>query len=192
MWVLSASGPVSFCQLAGSPASHGRLYVARAVHCQVRQVSSAQLLSVGCSCRNCPATAGVDTAQLSSSAGVRRPFSYSQSLQLLSSSHLSCSLQLGLSRLTFCRFTGLLARLPRSVSPSLQTSRQTSSPPLAPAIGKGPDFARLGLPAPWPRGPFHILVTFARADPTAHPRSTIAALKAASTARSSSLLSAVF
>ena len=126
VWVLSASGPVSFCQVAGSPASHGRLYVARAVHCQVRQVSSAQLLSVGCSCRNCPATAGVDTAQLSSSAGVRRPFSYSQPLQLLTSTHLSCSLQLGLSRLISCRFTGLLARLPRSVTPSPRTSRQTS------------------------------------------------------------------
>ena len=120
VWVLSASGPVSFCQLAGSPASHGRLYVARAVHCQVRQVSSAQLLSVGRSCRDCPATAGVDTAQLSSSAGVRRPLSYSQSLQLLTSSRLSCSLQLGLSRLTSCRFAGLLARLPRSVSPVVE------------------------------------------------------------------------
>ena len=35
VWVLSASGPVSSCQLAGNPASDGRLYVARAVYCQV-------------------------------------------------------------------------------------------------------------------------------------------------------------
>ena len=129
----SASGPVSFCQQAGSPASHGRLCVARAVHCQVRPVSSAQLLLVGRSCRNRPATAGVGRAQLPTRARAAwsswpnlRPFSYSQPLQLLSSSHLSWSLQLGLSRLTFCRFAGLLARLPCSVSPPLQTSCHTS------------------------------------------------------------------
>ena len=126
VWVLSASGPVSFCQLAGSPASHGRLYVARAVHCQVRQVSSAQLLSVGCSCRSCPATAGVGRAQLPTSAGLTSGPSAIRSRcscsPLVSSSlRLSCSLQLDLSRLTSSRFAGHLACLPRSVWPPLSS-----------------------------------------------------------------------
>ncbi len=62
--VLSASGPVSSCQLAGSPASHGQLCVSRVFHCQAQLVSSAQRPSVGYSCCSCPATAAFGLSQL--------------------------------------------------------------------------------------------------------------------------------
>ena len=66
--VLSASGPVSSCQLAGSPAFHGQLCVSRVFHCQAQLVSSAQRPSVGYSRCSCPATAAFGLSQLCLSA----------------------------------------------------------------------------------------------------------------------------
>ena len=103
VWVLSASGPVRFCQLAGSPACHVQLCVARAVHCQPRLVSSAQLPPAGRSRCSCPVTFGF---RQSSAAHLSCPFlqplklfsfSHSQPLQPYLSSSLSWRAQLDLS-----------------------------------------------------------------------------------------------
>ena len=134
----SASGPVSFCQQAGSPASHGRLCVARAVHCQVRPVSSAQLLLVGRSCRNRPATAGVGRAQLPPSAGLTSGPSAIRSRCSCSLLLVSQLLLLAGLRLASRRFAGLHACLPRSVSSPLESLPPPLLPPLASGVGKGP------------------------------------------------------
>ena len=160
VWVLSASGPVSFCQLAGSPASHGRLYVARAVHCQVRPVSTAQLLSVGCSCRNCPATAGVDIAQLSNSAGVPATlqlFAAAAAAHLFSPQLLASagSLSAHLLPLRWAPGSPALSSLTSSAEPPAKPL----SPPLAPVVGKGPCLTSLGS-ACLPLGPVGLFTSW--------------------------------
>ena len=74
----------------------------------------------------------------------------------------------------------------------LRTSRQSSSAISGFCVRQGSsvDLAPLGQPAPRPPGPCHISVTFARADPCAHPRSSIASNRAASTAFSNFAFSA--
>ena len=160
MWVLSASSPVSSCQLAGSPASHGQLCVARAFHCQAQLVSSAQRPSVGYSRCSCPATAAFGLSQLcipaappSSPSAIRSRCSLpalevSAAFQLdLSSAHLQPHLSLGSWLVSLAR-SHLLSGdlLPCLLATSSNRGRQ----------GPPSDLSRLSVPAPRPSGPCRI------------------------------------
>ena len=150
--VLSASGPVRSCQLAGSPASHGQLCVARVFPCQVQLVSSAQRPSVGYSCCNCPATAAFGLSQLWQ---LHLPLA----LQLFAAAAAFPLLRSKLPlSLTFPRLTSSLTSpwaLGSSASlglTSLATSCHASSLPPANVAGKGLPLTSLGYPR-LPLGP---------------------------------------
>ena len=151
--VLSASGPVSSCQLAGSPASHGQLCVSRVFHCQAQLVSSAQRPSVGYSCCSCPATAAFGLSQL-------WQLYLPPALQLFAAAAAFPLLRpkLPLS-LTFPRLTSSLtspwalgSSASLGLTSSLATSCHASSLPPANVAGKGLPLASLGCPC-LPLGP---------------------------------------
>ena len=154
VWVLSASGPVRFCQLAGSPACHVQLCVARANHCQPRLVSSAQLPPAGRSRCSCPATAGFGRVQLPISAAPSSSPSAIRSRCSRTSLRVSAGALSWTSRLA----SSLTSRWAPGSSTSLgltfrpETSRQASSLPPANVVGKGLLLTSLSWPSP-PLGP---------------------------------------
>ena len=181
----SASGPVSSCQLVVLP--RWAVDCAPPAQRPVRFDRSRQLSTFRCvqlQPLSCSIRCQQGSASLLSSASLQ-PYHYSQPLQQLLCAGLVCAFS-G----TYPPLCGPSAHQLRLTSPSAvrlsPNLRATSST----CVQQGPlRTSQCSASQPRAHPPAYIAVTFARADPLVHPRSSIASLRAVSTALSNFLCS---